>query len=305
MASPLTSTTFTDLLDLRVRDVALGQYAKGESFIPKIYTVVESDRAYETYSEVTPGAKFDAFLGAVVYQGNDQGYDVTATHLEYAQGKQIQRKLWDDDQFGIIDELSRDLGDNAFKTHEDHAAEIYSGAFSASSSFFSHTEAVALCSASHTSPVSGVSTTTGFDNYDTAALSPTSLTANIIAMRQFKDAAGDLCDIQPDELVFPVNLEDRVTEILRTTKGLDDAEGNVNPHEGRLKPLCWYRLSDSNNWFIQNSTLRKKNALWFWRVRLELAKMEGFDNIIAKFRGYMRYSFLRRDWRWIMGSNVS
>ena len=30
-----------------------------------------------------------------------------------------------------------------------------------------------------------------------------------------------------------------------------------------------------------------------------------FDNLIAKGRGYMRYSYLRRDWRGILGAQVS
>ena len=305
MASPLVSGNFASVLDPRYRDVAMGTYEQGKSWIPEIFTVETSDMATERYSQLTPMGKFQTFTGAVSYDGADEGYQVTATHLEKALGVQIQRKLYDDAQFNVIEEQFANLGESAFKTHEDDAAELLVGAFSATNAFYSHTEAVALCSNSHTCPRSGVATTTGFDNLGTSALSPTALTAAIIQMRQFKDDSGAVIDIQPDEIWVPVNLADRVTEILKTTQGLDDANENVNVHYNRLTPKVWHRLSDANDWFITDSALRKKNAIFFWRVKLELAKMESFDNIVAKGRGYLRYSFLRRDWRFIQGNQVS
>lgn len=305
MPSPLVSASFSDVLDVRFRDIALGQYEKGKSRIPDFFDVMDSDRADERFSELTPMGKFQAFTGAIPYDGASQGYDVTATHLSWALGVQIERALYDDDQFGVIDEQFAQLGDSAFKTHEDHASEVFNQAFSSASSFFSHTEAVGLCSNSHTSPISGVSTTTGFDNLITAELSPVALTSAVIQMRGFKDAAGDVIDNQPDTLLVPVALRDRADEIIKTPSGLDDANQNVNVHSGRFRVVDWYRLTDTNNWFLFDSAGLKKNLKWFWRVRLELSKMESFDNIIAKARGYMRYSYLRRDWRPVLGSQVS
>ena len=304
MAVPLTSGSFSDVLDVRFRDIAMGTYDKGASRIGDFFTVESSDRPDERYSELTPMGMFQQFLGAIAYDGPEQGYDVTASHLEFCLGIQIARKLYDDDQFGVIDEQFAALGDSAFRTHENHAAGLFNEAFNATNSFYTHTENVALCSNSHTSTVGGVSTTTGFDNLVTSALSPTALTSAVIQMRQFKDAAGDWIDESPTQLIVPVNLRDRADEIVKTSKGLDEASGTVNVHEGRFSVVDWVRLTDTNNWFLL-SPLAKKNFLWLWRKKLELAKMESFDNLIAKGRGYMRYSYLRRDWRGILGSQVS
>ena len=305
MAVPLTSASFADVLDVRFRDIAMGTYDKGASRIGDFYGVETSDRPDERYSELTPMGKFQQFLGSVTYDGAEQGYDVTGTHIEWTLGLQIQRKLYDDDQFGVIDEQFGLLGESAFKTHEDHAAGVFSDAFSATNSFYSHTENVALVSNSHTTPVAGVSTATGFDNLTTAALSPADLSSAVVQYRQFKDAAGDWVDQQPDTLIVPVNLLDRATEIIRTPKGLDDANLNYNVQSGRFRIVDWIRLSDTNNWFLVNEASMKRNLLWFWRKKLELAKMESFDNFVGKGRGYMRYSYLRRDWRWILGAQVS
>jgi hypothetical protein len=283
----------------------MGTYEKGKSRIPDFFDVQSSDRPDERFSELTPMGKFQAWAGSVPYDGASQGYDVTATHLQWALGVQIERALYDDDQFGVIDEQFGALGDSAFKTHEDHAAGLFTQSFVNVSTFYSHTEAVALCSNSHTTTVPGVATTTGFDNLITAELSPVSLTAAVIQMRGFKDAAGDIIDNTPDRLLVPVALRDRADEILQTTKGLDDANENVNVHAGRFAVVDWYRLTDPNDWWLMDSAGMKKNALWFWRVKLELSKMESFDQLIAKARGYQRYSYLRRDWRWLIGSQVT
>lgn len=305
MAAPLVSANFADLLDVRFRDIANGSYDKGKSRIPDLMSVDSSDRPDERYSEVTPLGKLPQFTGTLEYMSADQGYDVTASHVEYAGGIQIQRKLFDDDQFGLIDEIFSSLGDAAFKRHEDDAAGMLNSGFSAASSFYVHTEGVALFSASHTTPVPGVSTSTGFSNRVTSALSPVALTAALIQFRGFKDAQGDKIDAVPNELWVPIDLVDRANEILKTTKGLDEATGTINVHEGRFSLQSWYRLSDSNNWFLFDSASRARNLIFLWRKRFETGRMESFDNFIAKARCYMRYSMVRRDWRCGLGAEVS
>ena len=305
MSTPATSENFADILDVRFRDIFNGLYPQMKSRIPDFFTETTSDRPEEKYSALTDMGPLQLFTGAIAYDNSEQEYDVTATHLEYALGTQIRRKLYDDDQFGVIDEEFEKLTRSAFRTHENHAADFFNNAFSAVSSFYTHTEAVALCSDSHTTPVAGVSTTTGFDNYVTSELSPANLTSMITQFRGFKTGAGDFIDSTPDTLVVPVNLEDRANEIVRTVQGLDDANQNKNVMEGRFKIVSWIRLTDVNNYWIANQAEMKRNLLWFWRVKPETAKMESFDNIIAKGRIYTRYSFLRRDWRWALGAEVS
>jgi len=305
MAVPLTSQGFADVLDPLFRDIATGEYDKGKSRIGDFFTIESSDKPTEKYSELTPMGKFQEFNGVLQYDGAEQGYDVTATHIEKALGVQIQRKLYDDDQHGVIADQFSGLGRSAFKTQEDDAADMFNSGFSVPTTFYSHTEGVALCSDSHTCPNGNISTTTGFDNLTTAELSPVSLTANIIQMRGFKDDAGDKIDLMPDELIIPIDLEDRAMEILKTVRGLDNADQTINVHEGRFKLKTWNRLTDTNNYFLCDSSERARNLIWFWRIKLELAKMESFDNIIAKGRGYMRYAYLRRSWRFILGAQVS
>jgi hypothetical protein len=42
---------------------------------------------------------------------------------------------------------------------------------------------------------------------------------------------------------------------------------------------------------------------FFWRKRPEFKWAEEFDNFVAKYRGYMRYSYGVSDWRGLVGSS--
>ena len=66
-----------------------------------------------------------------------------------------------------------------------------------------------------------------------------------------------------------------------------------------------YYLSDASgvsdtHWFLQDS---KRNELnFFWRIRPEFKWDEDFDTYVAKYKGYMRYSYGVSDWRGLVGS---
>ena len=67
----------------------------------------------------------------------------------------------------------------------------------------------------------------------------------------------------------------------------------------------WEYMQDTNNWFLSDSGMRRKHLHWSDRIPLEFAFVEEFETIIAKWRGYMRYSNAWTDWRGIFGANVS
>lgn len=306
MSSPLSSAVMADLLDPRFREVFMGKFEAQPDMVGEIYTIKTSDRDTERVTGLTPmGDLVELTTGTLSYDGQDQAYDVTATHRQWALGIMIQRDLYDDSQFDVIDGLFEGLADAVHKTRQKHGFRIMNSMADIDTFFYNHTEGVALCSNSHTTTRSGVSTATGFDNLTTASLSATSLTAAITQFRQLKDLAGETIDETPDELWFPVNMIDTVAEILETQTGLFADEGTKNVHFGRLKPKVSKYLTDSNDWSIQNSAMRKKATRWYERIPVETAKMEAFDQFNAKARVYTRYSYLWSIWQWIVGASVT
>ena len=57
---------------------------------------------------------------------------------------------------------------------------------------------------------------------------------------------------------------------------------------------------NDTHWFLQDGSRHELN--FFWRKRPEFKWAEEFDNFVAKYRGYMRYSFGVSDWRGLVGS---
>ena len=304
MANPMTSGSFADLIDKRVTKLFFDEYKQLPSRKAELFSVEKSNDAYEKVSEVGTVGNFTAFTGTVTYQSQNQGYDTLATHVEFANGIQIERKLYDDDRHGVWERRPVALAQSAQRSVEIDAATLLNNAFSVDTTFYSNTENVALCSDSHTT-TSGASTSTGFDNKTTAALSATSLAAARVQMVNFRGDQAERISVMPDSLWIPPDLYDVAYEITESMGKPDTANNNRNVHYGKYDIKEWNFLTDTNNWFLTDSRMQKQWVVWYDRVPLEFAFAEELDNLVAKWRAYMRYSYLWANWRWILGASVS
>src|SRR3990167_6269028 len=169
MPTPHVSANFGDLLDPRFQKIFHEEKPQIPSMIGTIYTMVPTNgRNNMTWSEVGTLPDIEEFTGTVPYSSASQGYDVTMTPVEFVGGFQVQRKLFDDDQFNIMDAKPRSLRTSVDRVRDTHALRLFNNAFSVDSYFYSHSEGVALCSNSHTT-TSGASTATGFDKIGRAS----------------------------------------------------------------------------------------------------------------------------------------
>lgn len=305
MATPHVSQNFGDLLDPRFQKIFHEEKPQVPSMIGTIYTIVPTNgRNNMTWSEVGTLPDIEEFTGTVTYGSSSQGYDVTMTPVEFAGGFQIQRKLFDDDQFNIMDQKPKSLRMAVDRTREKHAFRIFNNAFSVDSYFYSHSEAVPLCSDSHTT-TSGASTAAGFDNLTTASLTATAVAAARIQMRGFRGDQAEKLDVIPDELWYPTDLYEVAYEILNASGKVDTANNNPNVHKGKYTGYECQYLTDPNNWFMCDSRLRKMYVMWSDRISPEFAMIEDFDTLVAKWRVYGRWANVYTNWRWIIGGSVS
>jgi hypothetical protein len=305
MAPRMVIEAFPYLLDPTFRQITDGAYKEEEDFVPKLYSMETPTLPTEKGASLTGMGLWSEFTGLITYDAPVQGYKWSTTYKEFAKGTQVERSLIEYDQFKLINSRFKLLGVSARNTRQIEAAQTFQQAFIVDSGY-THEEGVALCSSSHTSPVSTTDTTVGFDNYTTAALSPVSLKAIFIQMRKFKQDNGQPVDASGATMVLgPIDLQDRAEEIFRTTSGLDSADGNVNVLKDRYTYKPWIRLTDVNNYFVIDESQMKENLLWFDKVKPEFSRMEDFDGIVAKYRGYAIWHRARADWRWVVGANVS
>jgi phage major head subunit gpT-like protein len=305
MAVPHIPGNFGDLLDPRFQKIFNEQYKSVPDMLPMLFNFEpDNGRNSMQWSSVGTVPDFEQLSGNVSYNSQNQGYDVTATHVEFSNGIQVERTLFDDDQYNIINQRPKALAHAAARTRQKHGARILNNAFAVDTLFYANSEGVALCSNSHIT-TSGASTANGFDNLGTASLTATAVAAARIQMTGFRGDQAERISVLPDELWIPPDLYEQAFEITKSAGKVDTANNNRNVHEGRYKVIEWNYLTDANNWYLVDSTLRNQSVHWVDRVALEFAMMEDFDTFIAKWRAYMRYSMAHTDWRWIMGHQVA
>jgi len=307
MASPLDSAQFVRLLDARLREVAENTYSDLPSMIPTLFRTLQSDSAWEEFFAVGAVPDIPEFNGKISYLGIAPGYHVKIEPKEYAGGIQAERKLIDDKKYAVLDGRASGLMTAAQRTREKSGVRVFANAFSSAYDFQTSEEGLSLCNSSHTTK-SGTSTSSGFDNSGTSAMSKTSVASTRILMRQFRNDISERIDIGDNlGLIFPDNLAETAFEIVNTPKSLDTAEGNVNFNYRRYQLIPYLRLddSDSNNWFMVDMNKMKESLVWIDRILPELKNTVDFATYILLVAIYMRFAYGFLDWRWIYGHSVS
>jgi len=307
MSVPHISGNFADLLDPRFQKVFNDQFAQLPDMLPTVYNMQGSNGRDEVkFSETGAFQDPEEFNGTVSYQSVTQGFDTTMTPIEIASGFQIERKLFDDNQYkGAFEGKPSGLARAAVRLRQKHGARLFNNAFSVDTKFYNNSEGVALCSNSHTSTNPNADTSVGFDNLVTSALSATAVIAARTQMVDFRDDVSNKFSVEPDELFLPVNLWSEGLEIVNSMGKPDTADNNINVLQGSLKPIEWTYLTDNNNWFMSDSAQRMDMAYWTDRVPVELAMVEDFDTLIAKWRLYGRWAQSHTNWRFILGAQVT
>lgn len=312
MPTPMGVANFPDLLDLRFRDILSDFFKQVQDMVPVIYGHPGPERPMrqdERWSSISGLPRTPQFTGTVQYDSASQGYDVTASYVEFAQGIQINRTLVEWDQFDVIDGRPKALARSFYRRRQVDAARIFNtGAFSVDTFYYNHSEGVALCSNSHTT-TTGASTASGFDNLVTTALNGANLASAQIQVAGFRDEQAELIDAVMDELWIPVDLYETAYEIVASLGKVDTAQNNRNVHHGAYDLIVVKDMTDTNNWFGTDSTMRKDLLYWLDQVwpggQPEFGQAEEFDTFVGKWRGYGRWTNVYRDWRFILGAQVS
>lgn len=310
---PAVASNWAELLTPQTTEAFYVGFTDGgrrASMVSDFYRVENSQRAFEEHIGVgqfsTAGWNFED-TGRVEYDDRNKGYLKRFTHVEFAKGFMVQRKLIDDNMTSVIFDDANELGDSSFRFREKAAAQTFNGAFTDSGIDdwgmpIAGPDGVGLCSLAH--PYSPVDSTTQA-NEGTLSLTKDNVRATRQAMMAFKDDRGDKLNVMPDQLLVPPELEDDALVIVRSTLDPASANNAINPQSGRFTVATWHYLTDSNAWFMLDSGRRGRDLIWYERIPVEFGREEDFDTFVAKFRAYMRFSRGFRDYRFIYGQNPS
>jgi phage major head subunit gpT-like protein len=314
MGNPLLSSQFMRLLDDRLRKVSVDTFKELPSMKDRLYSVMKSDKAWEEFYGVGAVPDIPAFDGLLEYLGVAPQYYTRVEPKIFAGAIAIDRQLIDDERYGVINGRQAGLIESAHRVQEKYAAQGYAYAFSNAFTFMQNEEAVALCSSSHTTK-SGASTSSGFGNAGSTAMSKTAISATRILMKQFRNEIGQRVIIDPDTILVPDSIYDATCEAVGwSEKGAssdrdpDSAHyGKINPQYRRWNVIPYPRLDDfdTNNWFMLDSKLMKNFMIWIDRISPEIETTRDFESKMFKQSVYTRFGYGWTDWRFIYWHNVS
>jgi phage major head subunit gpT-like protein len=243
----------------------------------------------------------------VAYKTLSPGLERTYIHSAFTQGFMVTREMFDDDQYRQIDKMPAAMARSGRAKVEKDAVTIFKNGFSADvggvglSAIY---DGKALFANDH--PLLDAGGKVG-DNLVTGALSDVTLKQAIQLMGETPDEAGNPAQFRVTKLIIPPALADtavRLLESVNITGGnLNDTNKYLRQQGIQVVVLDYLSAASGGSdtaWFVQDGSRHELN--FFWRVRPEFKWEEDFDTFVAKYRGYMRYSFGVSDWRGVIGS---
>lgn len=295
---------FGKLLEPMLRKIFFETYDELPEQYTKIYNMHTSNKAVE--HDWGMGAfgdweKRNSQLDTVAYKTLSPGLDRTYIHEAYTQGFKVTREMYDDDQYRQMEKMPRSMARSGrAKVEKDAVLPLLKGFDKVTNPIY---DGEALFSTAHPLLDSGRTNS----NLATGELNDANLKKAIQLMRETLDEAGNLIQFKATKLIIPPALEDTAIRVLKSnqTSGteLNDTNKFLNSYGIEIVVLDYLSATAGGSdtaWFLQDGSRHELN--FFWRVRPEFKWDESFDDFVAKYRGYMRYSFGVSDWRGLVGS---
>ena len=293
------SDNFGKLLEPGLRKIFFETYAEVPEQFSKLFKVNTSKKAKET--DYGLGAFGDwveraSGLDTVAYDTITPGLEREYVHKAFTKGFMIERELYDDDQYRQMEKMSAALARAGRSFVEKSAVSVFQEAFTTA-----RFDGKALIANNH--PLldyTGVG-----DNLVTGVLNDANLKIALQCMRETVDEAGNLISLSPTKLVVPPALEYTAKEIVNSAQKAGTSNNDINTIKGALEVVVYDYLANGASgsdtaWYVMDGNRHELN--FFWRVKPEFKSAEEFDNLVAKYRGYMRFSYGVSDWRGIVGS---
>ena len=299
------SENFGKLLYPGLRKIFFETYDEIPEQFPKIFNVETSNSATETDHGM--GAFGDWTertdeLSPVAYAKIKDGGEVVYKHKAFTKGFMISRELNDDEKYGQMKKMAKALARAGRAKVEKDAITVLTKGFAGDSGAFKGRDNKELFHTAHTL----VDSSKTCSNLLEGPLNEANLKKAIQMMASQLDEAGNLIQMKATKLIVPPALEDTALRLLHSSQLPGTELNDTNEYlKNRLQVVVMDYLGataggSDTAWFLQDGTRHELN--FFWRVKPEFKNEEDFDTFVAKYRGYMRYSYGFSDWRGMVGS---
>ncbi len=309
MSVVMIAENFPRLLDDRLTKVFENEWKEIPDQRDEIYTTTQSDRAWEEFYGVSDLPDVPAFNGALEYLGQVPEYLIRVEPKTYAAGVQWDQTFLEDKRYKVMTDQAGALTRSMRRVYAKKGMELLSHAWDGVNLYASYEEGLSLCNSAHTTKAP-VSTASGFSNTGTSAISKTSIGATRIAMMKFRNSIGQRIDVSPDTIFVPITQMDAAFEAVgdnnagvKSMLDPDSANHKINAQFGRFRVVPLYRLDDylTQSWFMADSKMLKRYAVWLERVKPATKTTVDFETFSAKWSVRARFGAAILDWRPIYG----
>ncbi len=301
MSAPIRTEQNPLLLAEGLRTIIFQKYKTYDKVYPRIFNMHSSKKHTEKdYSMAGLGNFLKRNEGtAVTYDKSLPGYSKTYEHVLWSLAFRITQIMMEDDLYGPMAKLAKNLAKNAMFTEEQETANIFNNAFVNTLPENKGGDGLALCHTAH--PLIGGGTYGNRLGTD-SDFGVSSLQAMILLMKRTVNDRGQFDRIVPKMILHAPELTWEVDEVLNSTHKPYTADNEINAlRRNRLSAMEWMYLTDEDAWFLL-ADKDDHDLNFFWRKKLTTDSDVDFDTDDLKFKASMRFSCGFLDWRGVYGT---
>ncbi len=263
---------FSQLLAPGLNDVMFEWLKEHPEEYSQFLKVGTSKRAYEQ-DQIIAGlglAHIKPEQENITYDDPEQGGSKRYIHDTYALAFQVSSEMLDDDEYGKIRQIPKELIKSLRQTWEQLGANVLNNGFST----VTVADGLSLFNTAHPM-VKGDGATLSNRLNPAAELSVTALQNLLLQFESMRNEANLRMRVSPDKLWIPPDLQFMAGKVLQSQFEPGTGNNDINPVQGRLEPCVLHYLTDTNNWFI--SSTEHNYAKFWWRRQPTMDSTDDFE----------------------------
>lgn len=292
--------TLPEVYEARQAEMLFKGYTMQPTTYTKVFNVESSKKAYEDWFEVTGLGQFRLKPEGtpVSYDDPVQGTRRRIVHSTYALGVRESMEAIADEQYDLLDQYPRDLGEAAREHDEIIAWTLFNSATDATN--YPTGDGLALASTAHTIYKPKGATTT-YSNLASpgVALSTTGLEAALTSMKLTKSREDRFIPLEPSFLVINPTLDHLAHQLLNTEKEAFTNENQVSTvarSRTGIMPVSTPYITDTDDWALVSKKSQHK-LCFYVRQKLTFDTNRDGQTKDVLVDAVKRNSVVAKDWR--------
>jgi len=290
-------------LEGNVRKLWSAQFHDNDTHLAPLYNMINKKSGQFTDHTIGAAGRMKKWDGSVSYDTFAKGYPKQYRVEKYSTGIQIDRDMWEDEEFHRLKPYINEVSDAVVTTLRYDGVKIFNGAFS--------TEIVgpdgkALCATDHTT-IPGAPAQSNLIALD---LNYTGVEAASLLMEHWVNDRGDEMLKQGNMVIAGPHQRKNCEKLFGSDKEAYVGDNTKNVYKD-MKYFI-HPLIKGNRWFLANEAAMKGGAgLNFW-IRRDPRKLErdgstalgDFNTEKLSWKSVGRWDYGWTNWFFIVGSNV-